>query len=86
MFSNGETCNISVKVLNFNTEMHLWWYRESSEGVSVQDVRPRVVDEDVGADLIQRPVGVQLYFLEVLGVLGAPVELHLPLYGSWREQ
>jgi len=63
---------------------HLWWYGESSEGVPIQDVRPGVVDEDVGADLVQRRFCVELDFLEVLGVLGAPVQLHLPVNGSWR--
>lgn len=63
---------------------YLWRYGESSEGVPIQDVCPCVVDDDVRSDLVQRSVRVELYLLKVLQVFSAPVQLHLPLYGSWR--
>lgn len=57
---------------------------ESPEWVSVQDVSPCVVDDDIRPDLIQRPLTVKLHFLQVLCVLSAPVQLHLPLYGPFN--
>lgn len=66
------------------TEQHLWWYGESSEGVAIQDVCPCVVNDNVRSDLVQGPLRVELHLLKILWVFSAPVQLHLPLYGSWR--
>lgn len=65
----------------WHREQHLRRDGQPSQRVAVQHVRPGVVDDDVGPDLVQCPLRVELHLLEVLGVLGAPVQLHLPLYG-----
>lgn len=57
-------------------------YGESSQGVPIQYVRPCIINDDIRSDLIKCSLRVELDLLQVLRIFSAPVQLHLPFYGS----
>lgn len=63
---------------------HLWTDGQPAEAVALEDVRARVVHHHVGAVLLQSFLQVPLHLLQVLVILRAPLQLHLPPDGLWQ--
>lgn len=57
---------------------YLWANGQSSKAVTLEDVGACVVHHDVGRMLLKGSLEVPLHFIQVLVILGAPLQLYLP--------